>query len=230
MWYSRVVLRPGAHGPAVAALRRCLHRLGYVENRVTDAAGNMDSQYFDDTLARAVADFQASHDMTPDGVVGPATWRRLYNLPMQNGYVDGAGWTMRSRTLSPWTLSSVDTAAAHGVHVHVSVAERRLALHTWTETAAGTGQWDLLLFPIAVGRPTSPTRPGRYIVRERIHHPGRPLGTRWIRLKPDSCCIHGTDEPWTIGFAVTPGCIRMYNKDVELVFDRVPPDTPVVIE
>ncbi len=64
----------------------------------------------------------------------------------------------------------------------------------------------------------SPTRPGRYIVRELIHHPGPPLGTRWIRLHPDSCCIHGTDEPWTIGFAATPGCIRMYNKDVEFVF------------
>jgi hypothetical protein len=33
--------------------------------------------------------------------------------------------------------------------------------------------------------------------------------------------IHGTDAPWTIGTAVSKGCIRMYNQDVLDLYPRV---------
>lgn len=238
MWYRRVVLRPGARGPAVAALRERLLRRGHTEGGavgVGSATGTIAAgQYFDEALARAVADFQAQHGLTPDGVVGPATWRRLYDLPRTvDRAAGGPSTTAPARTLSPWAPTEDPTespGAEHAVHVHVSVAERRLALHTWTESNDGTGRWDLSMFPVAVGRAVSPTPPGRYVVRELISHPGSPLGTRWIRLLPDLCGIHGTDEPWTVGCAATPGCIRMYNKDVEFVFHRLPKGTPVIIK
>ena len=42
--------------------------------------------------------------------------------------------------------------------------------------------------------------------------------------------IHGTTEPWTIGMAVSNGCVRMVNEHVEDLYERVPIGTRVVVE
>ncbi|TKA98721.1 MAG: L,D-transpeptidase, partial [Mesorhizobium sp.] len=39
----------------------------------------------------------------------------------------------------------------------------------------------------------------------------------------------GTNEPWTIGTAVSNGCIRMINDDVIDLYDRTPLGTTVVV-
>jgi lipoprotein-anchoring transpeptidase ErfK/SrfK len=39
--------------------------------------------------------------------------------------------------------------------------------------------------------------------------------------------IHGTNEPGTIGQAVSSGCIRLLNKDVYNLYNRVPTGTLV---
>jgi lipoprotein-anchoring transpeptidase ErfK/SrfK len=41
--------------------------------------------------------------------------------------------------------------------------------------------------------------------------------------------IHGSNEPWTIGQAVSSGCIRMTNDDVTDLFSRVKVGTTVVV-
>ncbi|HEX3180786.1 MAG TPA: L,D-transpeptidase, partial [Beijerinckiaceae bacterium] len=41
--------------------------------------------------------------------------------------------------------------------------------------------------------------------------------------------IHGTNEPGTIGRAVSSGCIRMLNADVIDLYQRVAKGTPVVV-
>jgi len=52
-------------------------------------------------------------------------------------------------------------------------------------------------------------------------HPMNPLGVRALYLGSSTYRIHGTDAPWTIGSAVSKGCIRMYNKDVLDLYPRV---------
>jgi hypothetical protein len=52
-------------------------------------------------------------------------------------------------------------------------------------------------------------------------HPMNPLGVRALYLGSSAYRIHGTDAPWTIGTAVSKGCIRMYNKDVLDLYPRV---------
>jgi lipoprotein-anchoring transpeptidase ErfK/SrfK len=42
--------------------------------------------------------------------------------------------------------------------------------------------------------------------------------------------IHGTNEPWLIGKAVSHGCVRMLDKDVLAVSKVVPAGSPVVIQ
>jgi lipoprotein-anchoring transpeptidase ErfK/SrfK len=41
--------------------------------------------------------------------------------------------------------------------------------------------------------------------------------------------IHGSNEPWTIGQAVSSGCIRMRNEDVIDLYEKVKVGTKVVV-
>ncbi|WEX75828.1 L,D-transpeptidase [Sinorhizobium numidicum] len=41
--------------------------------------------------------------------------------------------------------------------------------------------------------------------------------------------LHGTNEPWTIGQAVSSGCIRLTNEDIVDLYDRAPVGTTVLI-
>jgi len=63
--------------------------------------------------------------------------------------------------------------------------------------------------------------------------PRNPLGARAMYLyegKRDTLYrIHGTNEPWTIGHAVSSGCIRMRNEDVVELYSIIKVGTPVVV-
>ena len=48
-----------------------------------------------------------------------------------------------------------------------------------------------------------------------------PLGARAMYLGSSLYRIHGTNQPWTIGKAVSSGCIRMRNEDVVDLYERV---------
>lgn len=60
-------------------------------------------------------------------------------------------------------------------------------------------------------------------------HPMNPLGVRAMYLGSSTYRIHGTDAPWTIGQAVSKGCIRMYNEDVLDLYPRVPVGSKVTV-
>lgn len=60
-------------------------------------------------------------------------------------------------------------------------------------------------------------------------HRMNPLGVRAMYLGSSTYRIHGTDAPWTIGQAVSKGCIRMLNEDVLDLYPRVPVGTKVTV-
>lgn len=59
--------------------------------------------------------------------------------------------------------------------------------------------------------------------------PDNPLGARALYLGSSLYRIHGSNEPETIGQAVSSGCIRMVNEDVIDLYDRVKVGTRVVV-
>jgi lipoprotein-anchoring transpeptidase ErfK/SrfK len=59
--------------------------------------------------------------------------------------------------------------------------------------------------------------------------PENPLGARAMYLGSTLYRIHGSNEPWTIGTAVSSGCIRMRNEDVIDLYERVKVGTKVVV-
>ena len=59
--------------------------------------------------------------------------------------------------------------------------------------------------------------------------PENPLGARAMYLGSTLYRIHGSNEPWTIGTAVSSGCIRMRNEDVVDLYERVKVGTKVLV-
>ena len=81
--------------------------------------------------------------------------------------------------------------------------------------------------------------PTEMIARERLKGrelpaympggPANPLGARALYLGSTLYRIHGTNQPWSIGLAVSSGCIRMRNVDVTDLYERVGVGTRVVV-
>lgn len=84
-------------------------------------------------------------------------------------------------------------------------------------------------YPVALGKPSTPTPLGNYAIATKIPHPGGVLGTRWMGLNFDAYGIHGTNRPWLIGQLVSNGCIRMHNEHAEELFNFIRLGTPVWI-
>jgi len=59
--------------------------------------------------------------------------------------------------------------------------------------------------------------------------PDNPLGARALYIGATLYRIHGTSEPWTIGQAVSSGCIRLTNEDIIDLYDRVKVGSLVVV-
>ena len=70
---------------------------------------------------------------------------------------------------------------------------------------------------------------GHYLPASMEGGPANPLGSRAMYLGSTLYRIHGTNAPWTIGYAVSSGCIRMRNEDVVDLYDRVNVGTKVVV-
>ena len=125
----------------------------------------------------------------------------------------------------------------------ISTSERRLYY------ILGGGQ--AISYGVGVGRPGFEWAGTRYIAHKREwpdwtppaqmlrrrpdlprHMEGgvnNPLGARAMYLSGTLYRIHGSNEPWSIGQAVSSGCIRMTNEDVVDLYDRVRIGTRVVV-
>jgi lipoprotein-anchoring transpeptidase ErfK/SrfK len=68
-----------------------------------------------------------------------------------------------------------------------------------------------------------------YLPRFMAGGPGNPLGARAMYLGGTVYRIHGTNQPQTIGTAISSGCFRLVNADVIDLYDRVPVGTRVVV-
>jgi len=78
------------------------------------------------------------------------------------------------------------------VKILINLAQRRLYLYK-NEQALNS-------YPVAIGKPNTPTPPGTYHIVTKIVNPHLTvLGTRWMGLSIPRYGIHGTPAPWTIG-------------------------------
>ncbi|OCR02828.1 hypothetical protein BCD67_15615 [Oscillatoriales cyanobacterium USR001] len=103
-------------------------------------------------------------------------------------------------------------------------------------------------FPVAVGKAGWETPTGNFKVMQMIENPSwehpwtgevmppgpdNPLGSRWIGFWTDGKNVigfHGTPNPESIGRPASHGCVRMHDRDVQALFEKVEIGTPVIVE
>ena len=76
-------------------------------------------------------------------------------------------------------------------------------------------------YPIAVGKPSTPSPKGTFKIFRKVTNPGGPFGARWMGLDKPHYGIHGTNNPSSIGKDISHGCIRMHNEDVIELYNLV---------
>jgi L,D-transpeptidase catalytic domain len=150
-----------------------------------------------------------------------ATWYRV-QLPIKPNGIEGY---VRARDVK---LASVRT------RIVIQVSKRRLTLFRRGRRVLRT--------TVAVGSSATPTPTGSYYVNQRLIpiDTSGPFGpgaigisafsnvlTGWTQGGP--IAIHGTNEPWSIGRAVSNGCIRVRNPVLRKLFAATPAGTPVVV-
>jgi L,D-transpeptidase ErfK/SrfK len=104
------------------------------------------------------------------------------------------------------------------------------------------------VYAAAVGDPTDPTLLGTFRVGEKRVDPvwtvpasiraekpelparvppgpDNPLGRYWMTIGATSYGIHGTNIRWSIGRMATHGCVRLYEDQIERLFQRTQPGT-----
>ena len=153
-----------------------------------------------------------------------ALWYQVRLPGREGGSRAGSGY-VRARAV---TLFEVHT------RVLIDLSSRRLIL-------LENGR-PVLRAPVAVGAPSTPTPRGRFFVVERIRvtDPGGPYGAAALALSAFSekliywpeggpVAIHGTNDPGSIGRAVSHGCVRLGTRDLEYLFSRFELGTPVEI-
>lgn len=142
---------------------------------------------------------------------------------------------IRPNGATGWVRASALRLQRVRMRIVISVSGRRLVLFD--------GARRVLTSTVAVGSSATPTPLGRYYVNQRLvpadtngpYGPGAlgisaysPVLTGWAQGGP--VAIHGTNEPWSIGHAVSNGCIRLPNATFERVFRVVDAGTPVIIQ
>jgi lipoprotein-anchoring transpeptidase ErfK/SrfK len=155
---------------------------------------------------------------------------------------DGCGmlWYYASLPMRP--NESAGFVPARDVRIHklhtriiVELSKRELVLYRDGEP--------VLRSAVAIGAPATPTPTGRYYVNQRLlaGDPYGPWGPgalgisafsdvlqEWIQGGP--IAIHGTNDPSSIGHAVSHGCIRLPNGVLMKVFNTADAGTPVIIQ
>jgi lipoprotein-anchoring transpeptidase ErfK/SrfK len=137
-------------------------------------------------------------------------------------------------------LSNLQTISPLSIRLEVSLSSRQVTVYQDTQK--------LKQYPIAIGRTGWETPKGVFKVNQVVRdpvwmnpltgkiipagHPKNPLGRHWIGFLSETNLwygFHGNNDPKSIGQAVSHGCIRMHNADVEDLMRQVVVGTEVKI-
>jgi len=150
------------------------------------------------------------------------------------------GWVRVQLPVRPngsqgWVPEGAVDLVAGEHRVEVDLAARRLTVFA--------GDAVVLETPVAVGAPDAPTPTGTFAVIDRLQSPdpASPYGPFALGLSAHSDTfsefaggdgqigIHGTDDPSSIGQAVSHGCVRVPNDIVARLAELLPLGTPVIV-
>ncbi|HHY11272.1 MAG TPA: L,D-transpeptidase family protein [Firmicutes bacterium] len=191
--------------PATPPVKR--HDVYDLKVRLTELGfytGPVDETYDAETV-KGVKAFQKSYWLDPTGVVGQTTWKAL--------------------SVGVSRPSHVGSKELPDGEIHLEVDTEKAEL----KVLAGDTVWKT--YPVAVGKWATLTPVGEWKIVDKGFESGGAFGTRWMALDVPwgGYGIHGTNRPWSIGSYASLGCVRMFNEDIEELFELVSIGTRVRI-
>lgn len=161
---------------------------------------------YDRVTEAAVKKFQRSCRMRTDGIFGTNTRRAL------------------SRVFETETEQVTAQPPKGTVLLVINTDKKKLYVYNDDKK--------FMEFAVAVGTKRTPTPIGEWKIIKKSKNWGTGFGTRWMGLSVPWGIygIHGTNKPWSIGADASHGCIRMFNSDVEKLYNWVKVGTTVKIE
>jgi len=139
-----------------------------------------------------------------------------------------------------WCAAWAETASKTELLLYLNLPSRTLMLYQ--------GGQEVAHYEVGIGKPSDPTPTGHYQIHSVIFNPnwyngaivgtaqqrrtppgpGNPMGKAKIHFSKNYY-LHGTPHPWSVGQAISHGCLRLENRDVldlarRLMADNAPVD------
>ena len=215
-----LILREGIAGEEVLRIKQFLKEKGY--DNITD------NYSFDQDTKAAIMDYQMNNGLVADGIIGINTYDKI-NCDME---INGIFIPNKNMEF----LSQVPD----GSWIIINKNNNTL-LHLDGTDILGR-------YPVATGKSLSFTPEGKFTIVTKYVNPSwggagiyapvkggapnNPLGKRWMGLSINGggwYGIHGNADNGSIGRYISLGCIRMFNEDVEYLYEIIEKGTPVWI-
>ncbi len=215
-----LILKEGISSEEVTRLKSFLKKKGYTD--ITKG------YYFDSKTKDVVARYQRENGLTPDGVVGKNTYQNI-NKDME---------------LNKIIVTEIEpefTIEIPGGNFIIINKSNNTLYHLSNKEV-------IRKYPVATGKSPEYTPEGKFTIATKHINPywggagkykpvkggapNNPLGKRWMGLSikgGGSYGIHGNSDKESIGKYVSLGCVRMYNEDVEFLYELIDKGTPVWI-
>ncbi len=194
---------PPLRGDDVTELQLTLQGLGLFDGAI--------SGLYDPPTSQAVRDIRSRHGLPPTDRTDAAFWKALEE-----------DWMAQTGVETAVPVSESSPPPGERLIV-INIETVRLTLYI------DGRPWKS--YPVAVGKPSTPSAVGQWYIRNKAPNVGGPFGSRWMGLSVPWGIygIHGTNNPGSIGSHVSGGCIRMFNWNVEELYEWVEVGTPVHI-
>lgn len=215
-----LILKEGIVSEEVLRIKKFLKEKGYTD--ITEG------YYFDSKTKEIVARYQKEKGLIVDGIVGKNTYEKINE-------------DMELNKISIPELELTFTSEIPGGNFIIINKSNNTLYHLLNKEI-------IRKYPIATGKSPEYTPEGKFtIVTKYINPywggagkykpvkggaPNNPLGKRWMGLSikgGGSYGIHGNSDKESIGKYVSLGCVRMFNEDVETLYELINKGTPVWI-
>lgn len=213
-------LKVGVSSDEVLRVKKFFTHMGYSDI--------VEDYYFDNKLKDVVIKYQREKGLSPDGVIGANTYAKI-NEDLEMSKINISYEDLIFNTNIP-----------QGYWIIINKSNNTLYYLKGKEL--------INKYPVATGKSPVHTPEGKFtIVSKAINPawggagrytpvrggaPNNPLGKRWMGLSikgGSSYGIHGNAAPHSIGTYASLGCVRMFNEDVEYLYDLIQRGTPVWI-
>lgn len=190
--------------------------------------------YYPDTLDELVQPFPENY-LSSIPLEETSSSRQVYNKKTNEG-----GWVYSkpSNVSTEYLIKQIESSIYPNNSTCKTCEFTPLTLTILKDTHQAflhSGETIIKEYEVGLGKhDLTPT--GEFYIRKKVKNPNfhlphstKPFGTRGMELSNPTYAIHGTYESESIGENVSQGCIRLYNSDIEDLYDKIPLNTQVFI-